>query len=290
VVGIAVGLCISSGASAEGKRLRWQEGWPRFQLWEVALTASAFGLFAYAQWGTNPAHAPRWEGPVFIDRPLRDNLRLRTRSAREAANTASDVLWGISWSFPAVDTLMVSLALDRNTDVAWQMAMIDVQVYGVVAATTRLIHKLARRDRPLKESCKQDKDYDAACWDAAVSFYSGHTALAAASAGLTCVHHQYLPLYGGGWPDSAACATAVTTSALTGLMRILSDRHWTTDVLVGWGFGFLAGYWLPRLLHYKQAPRQRGSSEQRSGSGSMRAMIMPVASERQLGLAVSGLF
>jgi membrane-associated phospholipid phosphatase len=288
---VALGLALALSAwspAAAAQRLQWQDDWPRFAWWEAVGAVAATGVFAYAQWGTK-AGKPRWEGPILFDAPFRDLLVLETRSGQQAANTASDVFWGMTWAFPAVDTLVVSLAMDRNLDVTWQMAAIDAEVYALTSMLTRLMHRLSRRDRPLKLACAQDKDYDPACGDSPVSFFSGHTALAAASAGLTCVHHQYLPLYGGGWPDHLACAGAATTAALTGLMRILSDRHYTTDVLAGYAVGFLTGYFLPRLLHYRSPPRWKRAARRGQTRG-YTATVMPLASEEQLGLAITGLF
>jgi hypothetical protein len=42
-------------------------------------------------------------------------------------------------------------------------------------------------------------------------------------------------------------------------MRIMSDRHWASDVLVGLGIGSAIGLGLPYLLHYsKRGPEPLG--------------------------------
>ena len=69
-------------------------------------------------------------------------------------------------------------------------------------------------------------------------------------AGLTCVHHQHLPLYGGGVADLAPCLAMIGVSLGTGVARIMGDRHWASDVLTGWTVGALSGYVLPSVLHY----------------------------------------
>jgi membrane-associated phospholipid phosphatase len=47
-----------------------------------------------------------------------------------------------------------------------------------------------------------------------------------------------------------ACALATTGAVATGVSRLMSDRHYATDVIVGFGFGFGFGYAVPTLLHY----------------------------------------
>lgn len=82
------------------------------------------------------------------------------------------------------------------------------------------------------------------------SFYSGHATATATTAGLVCVHHQHLPLFGGGFADLAPCLLMIGVSATTGVLRLVYDEHWASDVMVGWADGVLSGYVLPSLLHF----------------------------------------
>jgi membrane-associated phospholipid phosphatase len=59
-----------------------------------------------------------------------------------------------------------------------------------------------------------------------------------------------LPLYGGGLADRAACATALGVGAVTASLRVASDRHYGSDVIVGAGIGLGVGWLMPTLLHY----------------------------------------
>jgi hypothetical protein len=76
-------------------------------------------------------------------------------------------------------------------------------------------------------------------------------------AGLTCVHHQHLPLYGGGVADLAPCIGLIGASIADGLGRIVADKHYARDCHAGLGVGAFAGYVVPSLLHHGFAPRQR---------------------------------
>jgi membrane-associated phospholipid phosphatase len=109
------------------------------------------------------------------------------------------------------------------------------------------------RERPFGSACAKDPEYTDSCeeLDRFRSYYSGHAAITATGAGLTCSHHTHLPLYGGGVADLAGCLVAVTGTLTTGVLRIAADRHWATDVMTGHIIGFGVGYLLPTLLYYK---------------------------------------
>lgn len=63
----------------------------------------------------------------------------------------------------------------------------------------------------------------------------------ATTAGLICAHH-YADEESAGLLDGAVCGTAVLGALGAEIFRIVADRHWTTDVIVGWASGFLLGY------------------------------------------------
>lgn len=88
---------------------------------------------------------------------------------------------------------------------------------------------------------------------AKTSFPSGHTATAFCGAELTRI--EYGNIYG---------AAAYIVAAATGVMRVVNNRHWCSDVLAGAGIGILsarAGYWLvpwekricQRIFHKKSS-------------------------------------
>jgi membrane-associated phospholipid phosphatase len=142
-----------------------------------------------------------------------------------------------------------------SSDVATEMLAMNLEAYAFSGALALSAEKLGRV-RPAERGCEGDAEYSPKCGnDAALnsSFASGHTALAFTSAGLTCAHHQHLPLYGGGARDLAACLVALSAASATGVLRVMSDNHYTSDVLIGMGIGLFGGYGLPTLLHYGSA-------------------------------------
>lgn len=88
------------------------------------------------------------------------------------------------------------------------------------------------------------------------AFWSGHTTIVAASAGLVCANHQYIPLWGSSAADAGACGLASTAALVTAVSRLAADRHYASDVIVGLGIGFGFGYGVPTLLHYRRAKKR----------------------------------
>jgi membrane-associated phospholipid phosphatase len=138
-----------------------------------------------------------------------------------------------------------------NGDVAWKLTAMNVQALAITGLATRIGTKGIVRERPSVPECRADPHYGVCTGGDNASFPSGHTAGAFTAAGLACIHHQYLPLYGGGVPDALGCIVPVTLATGDGVMRILADRHWSTDVIAGALFGYAVGYLTPYFLHYR---------------------------------------
>lgn len=250
-------VCAERPAAADQeKTVQWNEAWPRVSLWEVgdvvALTAGSVLINAA------PSHATaQWQGPILFDKYIRDALKGRTRAAQLTAADLSDVFYkGMVITPYIVDNYIAALGVHQNADVALQMTVIDMQSLGLSGVLTLAAEHAVGRQRPYVSGClgpdKTDKIGFNACGgaDDFKSFYSGHAAAMFTMAGLTCVHHQHLPLYGGGLPDALACVFMVTAASTGSLMRIIADRHWGSDVMVGTAVGVFNGYFLPAWLHY----------------------------------------
>lgn len=78
-----------------------------------------------------------------------------------------------------------------------------------------------------------------------LSFWSGHTqfAFGVVSAYTAVAEMREYPYSVG------VSIIGYIGASLVGLMAIMSDRHWFTDVAVGATVGTLIGYFLPKLLH-----------------------------------------
>jgi membrane-associated phospholipid phosphatase len=232
-----------------------------------------------------PAASEHWNGPILHDDWMRDSLRISSRSGRSDAATVSDVLDFVALGHLfLVDNVAVTAIGDWNLDVGWQMFVINVQSYALSSFANRLSKRLAQRARPYVEPCRSDGEADDRCGNLSAyeSFYSGHATSTATSAGLICAHHTHLALYGGGAADVATCLAAVGFTTATGALRIASDNHWATDVLVGHVSGYLAGYLLPTLVYYGEV---RTEPLEDTGAG-VRAMgfVLPRGDGVELGI------
>jgi membrane-associated phospholipid phosphatase len=252
----------SSAHAADPDKVEWSADWPRVRWSEVAtvvgLTVGSFVI--NAAW-TPPDHAT-WNGPILFDKAVRNLLVGRTYAVQEFASNMSDDLYKGAVLAPyAFDVFLASLSVHENADVALQMLLIDMQSLGLTGVATLATEHAVGRARPYVRDCRPDGSVVDASGKPLLngcgtqedfqSFYSGHTAATATMAGLTCVHHQHLPLYGDGpLNDIAPCAVMITASLATGVTRIIADRHWASDVLVGAAVGGFSGYVLPSMMHY----------------------------------------
>ncbi len=229
----------------------WHEEWPRFSTVELLVSISVTARNADLGNHLDGPHGALvdFQVPV-LDKGVRNLLRGSGPSQRAGAKRISDVGFRMMVLAPYVlDVGLGALVLHHNPDVALQLALIDFEVLTLAGMTQLLGSRLTGRLRPSfydtgcpKEGCNVGDDYR--------SFLSGHAMATFAAAGLMCVHHEMIPLYGGGAPDTLACAWAITAASLTGTMRIVADEHWTSDVMLGAAAGWSFGYFLPKLLHF----------------------------------------
>ena len=188
----------------------------------------------------------------------------------------------------AVDTIVVPLVFDNgNFDVAVQMALIDIQAFASIGLLSRGGHRFIARERPDVSPCTSDREYHGLCLGGRyASFPSGHTASAFGGAGLVCAHHARLPLYGGGAPDVVVCVAAASLATTASLLRVTSDRHYISDVIVGAGLGVGLGFVVPYFVHYREARRAEEASRQRLDAPTNRERNH--ADARHVGLVLSG--
>jgi hypothetical protein len=241
-------------------RVEWSKDWPRFRLAEGLTTLALVGAAVALTFKQGPPE-PNWTGGILFDDWAREKLRSDNYSTQKVWADYSDYsfLWGsIIPTF--VDVWIVTLGVHENADVAGQMLLMNLQSFGVSAVLSLGSQRLVGRQRPYIDRCDEEGFTRSATGQKLVNhcggsednqdFYSGHTAAITTSAGLTCVHHQHLPLYGGGVADLAPCVVMLGLSAANGVGRLVSDNHYASDVVLGWAVGLASGYVLPSILHY----------------------------------------
>jgi membrane-associated phospholipid phosphatase len=261
-------------AEREQQRLHW-EPYRRVQPLEYVITFGTPIALRVLNGATHEASAPRWRGPILFDATARDLLRADSVHDRDLAARLSDVGWYGVMAWPFVDAVVVSLAIDQNPDVAWQLSLLTLQAYALSGFISLTAIRAFARERPADQGCEGRAPE---CDQPPRSFPSGHTAGVFAGAGLVCASHTHLPLYGGGVADHAACVSALSVGAVTAALRVTADRHYASDVLVGASIGLTVGWLMPALLHYGVVETPAGSLQ-----------VLPSVAGSP-GLALAGLF
>jgi len=251
------------GALAQST-LIWDEDWPRFRAWEYASLGVMIGGIAVFS-SADPEPRERWTAMLPGDAPVRKGLCAGTRRGRTVAARFSDGFLYALVAYPMLDAGIIATMDTEENSAGGQVALLSLHSLAFTAFTQRVVSTATGRVRPYALGCAEDPTYRKRCGapDRNRSFFSGHTAMAFAGAGLACAHHQKLRPYGSPG-DGIACGVSLALATATGTLRIVSDRHYLSDVLVGAVFGMASGYLYPVALHYGfGAPDGEGGSARR---------------------------
>jgi membrane-associated phospholipid phosphatase len=167
-----------------------------------------------------------------------------------------------AYTLPAVGALYLYGALADDSK-ARRASLLAVESYAISGAMTSGLKMLAERHRP-------NSGDSPTTWDGPhfslknVSFCSGHTASAFSIATIFANEYQdnaYIP------PIAYGLAT------LTGLSRIYSNEHWSSDVFVGAALGYFVSKAI--LSYHKRDKNKMGN-----------LMVLPVISKEMTGLSM----
>ncbi len=172
-------------------RGQWQ-GWKTSVLEQSDASIDLYnGVFWLGGWagvhfGANPK--TRWTDRNEFDDGIRDGLRIGSTSGRKDAETASDVLAGVSAGLSPLIAMGKTLFQDRDCDEAFDMLTDAVEATALTFFLTEATKIVAGRERPYVVECDGSPPSDADCTssDRKKSFFSGHSSLAAVGAGLSC--------------------------------------------------------------------------------------------------------
>ncbi len=207
-----------------------------------------------------------WRGGILFDDWARDGLRLSTQAARDHAGTASTVLSIAAGVFPlAIDAGVLTGWIHHRADLGWQMFVLDAEVLTWIGLVTTATTNFVGRDRPTMSNEN-------------VSFFSGHEAIGASAATVICLQHLQLGLFGNKAADAAACGVAVAAGVGNGLLRIMADRHYASDVIVGAAVGVGSAFLIYSL---KVNPTRADQAAWQ---------VIPVLRSEFLGLSLQGNF
>ncbi len=224
-----------------------------------------------------------WRGGILFDEGFRSAIRLSAVGDQEIARTISDVLMiSTITGVMAVDAIGAPAA-QGNGDLAWSAAFAHTAALGITMAAGEIIKHAVGRARPFERECQRDPERHG-CGDGDIfsSFYSLHAGMTFTSAGFSCSMHMSRGLYGDAAADATACGVSLAMATATGLLRVISDRHYLSDVLVGAAMGFLVGYLVPLAIVQEQDP----ALPQPAAA----ALTAPSVSGGMIGLTVGGEF
>jgi membrane-associated phospholipid phosphatase len=273
---------MTMSTQAFAQELEWRGEWKRFGPWHGAATvALGTGALSTELFWEAPDD-PNWTGPVLIDDGTRDLLLANSERGMEAAATVSDVLVMSLLAMPVLVDPAVAWVGRDSPDVAGQMALISLESMAVSFLTVNVLKRVIARQRPPFGACYDDPNANETCDDREnLSFPSGHSASAWVGAGLVCVMHEKVELYGSGIGNQIPCYAALAGATTVATMRIVSNNHYLSDTIVGSLIGFGSGYLLPKLLHFGF-----GSGKAKLGGDEDSAStIMPLASPSVTGLS-----
>lgn len=241
-----------SAAPKDATEGLWRKAWPTFSYLEGATTIVSGAATAIL--ATLPApERPNWRGGILFDDAVRDQLRLSSPSARRTARTIGDWPYYTAALLPLALDPLVALGFAHDGKAALNLELIGLEAFSYAGLMSFTSTRISARERPDVTECRRHNADPASCGSDTEAFWSGHTSIVAASAGLVCANHRFMALWGGGLADAGACALAGSAALVTGVSRLMADRHYTTDVLFGFGVGFGFGYGVPTLLHYARS-------------------------------------
>lgn len=231
-----------------------------------------------------------WRGGILFDEAVRDAMRARDVAPQELARTISDItLFAAILNAAVIDALLVPLVQD-DPDLAWQASMAHALALGLTLSVGEVIKRTAGRARPYEREC-QDEPGRVGCQDvdAYQSFYSLHSGVAFTSAGVSCALHLHRSLYDDPAADATACTSALALAATTGALRVVSDRHYLSDVLIGGLLGFVVGYLVPLAIVPERGAAHEGHDRSDTTTWAVAPLLAPAGPGQSVGSGTLGL-
>jgi hypothetical protein len=234
------------------------------------------------QLGTQPE--TRWTRTNSFDDAIRKGLRAGSQSGRQRASTASDVMLGVAAGLVPLVSIGKTL-FERDCREAYDMTTDMVESIGLTLFLTQAIKNIAGRERPFVQECNGSPLGSGGCGGSnhKQSFFSGHASLAAAGAGVSCSYAIKRKAWGDGIAAQAVpCALGAGAAVTVGVLRIVADKHWGIDVIMGLAVGATIGYfdtWGPLDL-------LRFEIQSHDLAWDVHGIVLPYAGERQIGVRV----
>jgi membrane-associated phospholipid phosphatase len=268
----------AAATSTRAEAFGWDPSWRRQGPADWAVTGGLL-LSAGAVQLLNPEPPLGWRSAILFDAPLRSVLRAESEAGRDAASWVSDALEIGLVVAPFADLAALRLADRVDAELALQLALIDLEANALSLAVVSLLKSAVGRVRPQAEACR---GADCPSRVNRQSFPSGHATAAFTGAGLICAHHRRRSYWGEA--SAWACPTALALATATATLRVVADRHWTSDVVAGAALGLLSGWALPGLLHYGADPHASEDAGVLRGALSLSGLVGGLAFDGPAGV------
>jgi membrane-associated phospholipid phosphatase len=172
---------------------------------------------------------------------------IRSEADRNWAEVLANLLTFPLIGYSMLDGPITAGWVGGNKEAAIQLSLIKAETIAVTEVLNLTVSNLIPRRRPDGATCDPNSQYDPHC---VKSFWSGHAANVFAAAALVCTEHGALGLYGGK-ADAVACGTSLAVASAVSVLRIATNDHHASDIIVGAAVGAVTGYLMPNLLHFK---------------------------------------
>lgn len=268
---------------------------------EMAITGVFFAGSLGLRFGADWEDDPEWDSGILFDQAVVDAALVRDPEAHRAWAIAGDVpfVGALVWS--SVEPLIAGLVYDWR--VGAQLAWMNAEAFSVLTVALWTSQFVLPRRRPVtSELCSPEdraadrelEGFGRTCGgeDSGRSFIGGHVAVAATAAALTCFHHAYVPIYGGGIPDAVPCATGILGTGLVFAARTMTATHYFSDNALGVGVGIMAAM-VPWGLHYARGARLPDAGDTKTRKpvvlDRITPMVTPTADRRGALVGIAGM-
>jgi membrane-associated phospholipid phosphatase len=246
LTGSTLGQALGTELTASRSTQAQIEFEPKIDIPWIALGTMGSLSLIYFEDDLAPKHC-RWCEPPPLDQSIRDQVRWSdTGLAHNLSHLSAYALIPASaLSFSYLDFRTQK----GNPNTPWIDAMLMIEAAGTAEVLAKSIQFISGRQRPSARSGDQQllKPEDN------TSFFSGHTSVAFAMAVAAGTYAEMTRSSLRFWTWGVGLSLATTTAYL----RVASDHHYFTDVLVGAITGSIVGASVPRLRARFQASYQR---------------------------------